>query len=103
MVINRACRQIDSVNIGFLALEIFWWLGYRNESFILANEARGFVSDEKTVERYHKLRLWDPATEYDHDLGDGTSHRTNKIEDFNEPEMEREIDLDPILGRPDGK
>ena len=44
------------------ALDIFWWLGYRNEAFEIATEVR-ISSSGMDWNRFSKIQEWNPATE----------------------------------------
>ena len=46
------------------ALEVFWWLGYRNEAFEIANEVRSFSSDKDGTERFYRIKRWNPQSEW---------------------------------------
>ena len=64
----RMTREISSLQREwrdwFEALEIFWWLGYRNEAFTIATGVRGFAADKVTTDRFNRIREWDPQHEY---------------------------------------
>ena len=47
----------------FEALEILWWLGYRQEAYDLAREVRGFTADGVTTERFRRISTCAPSEE----------------------------------------
>jgi hypothetical protein len=47
----------------FEALEILWWLGYRQEAYDLARDVRGFTADGVTTERFKRIRTCAPSAE----------------------------------------
>ena len=64
----RMTRELSALQrewSGWLdALEVFWWLGYRNEAFEIANEVRSFSSDKDGTERFYRIKRWNPQSEW---------------------------------------
>lgn len=102
----------------FEALEVLWWLGYRQEAYDLAQQVRGFTADTVTTKRFNRIRTcapWDEISVRGPDgdweagyylMADGWKlvYYTQPDYEINYPGCDQAIQDAPewLLNRPDG-